>query len=147
MVGEYGPWFLRVCSRSLENTVGKGQIARNEQFLLSLQSFLLVWRTICHFHQFRNCRLQTVSIWKSLKFVVWEKVQSVFHYFEQVYFNTKSNKSCKVLSQISLCGLRRPVLDNNLRKCPIVLFRLLQALQSRSKNIKLLDTVSSHRQP
>ena len=29
------PWFLRVCRRSLfENTVGKGEIARNEQFLL-----------------------------------------------------------------------------------------------------------------
>ena len=44
------PWFLRVCSISLfENTVGKGEIARNEQFLLFLQSFLPVWRTFCYF--------------------------------------------------------------------------------------------------
>ena len=29
------PWFLRVCStRLFENTLGKGEIARNEQFLL-----------------------------------------------------------------------------------------------------------------
>ena len=28
------PLFLCVCSTSLENTVGKGEIARNEQFLL-----------------------------------------------------------------------------------------------------------------
>ena len=28
------PWFLRVCSRCLENTVGKGEITCNEQFLL-----------------------------------------------------------------------------------------------------------------
>ena len=29
------PWFLRVCRKSLfENTVGKGEIAHNEQFLL-----------------------------------------------------------------------------------------------------------------
>ena len=34
------PWFLRVCSTSLENTVGKGEIARNEQFLLFPQCFL-----------------------------------------------------------------------------------------------------------
>ena len=33
------PWFLRVCSTSLENTVGKGEIAHNEQFLLFLTVF------------------------------------------------------------------------------------------------------------
>ena len=36
---------------SFENTVGKGEIARNEQFLLFPQCFLPVWRTFCHFHQ------------------------------------------------------------------------------------------------
>ena len=34
------PWFLRVCSISLyENTVGKGEIAQNEQFLLFFTVF------------------------------------------------------------------------------------------------------------
>ena len=43
------PWFLRVFSTSLfENTVGKGEIACHEQFLLFPQCFL----PICHFHQF-----------------------------------------------------------------------------------------------
>ena len=32
-----------------ENTVGKGEIARNEQFLLFPQCFLILWRTYCHF--------------------------------------------------------------------------------------------------
>ena len=59
---------------SLENTVGKGEIARNKQFLPFPQCFLPVWRTFCHFHQIQNCRLQTLSIWKGLKFVLWEKV-------------------------------------------------------------------------
>ena len=46
------PWFLRVCSyKSFENAVGKGEIARNEQFLLFLQCFLPIWRTFCYFHQ------------------------------------------------------------------------------------------------
>ena len=36
---------------SFENTAGKGEIARNEQFLLFLQCFLLIWSTSCHFHQ------------------------------------------------------------------------------------------------
>ena len=53
---------------------GKGEIARNEQFLLLPQRFLPVRRTFCHFSQIRNCRLQTLSVWKSLKFVVRERV-------------------------------------------------------------------------
>ena len=37
----YKPCFLHVCSTSLfENPVGKGEIARNEQFLLFTQCFL-----------------------------------------------------------------------------------------------------------
>ena len=46
-------WFLRVCVRD----------------------FLPVWITFNHFHQIRNCRLQTLSIWKSLRFVVWERIK------------------------------------------------------------------------
>ena len=53
----------------------KREIARNEQFLLFPQCLLSVWRTFCHFHQVWNCRLQTLSIWKSLKFVGWERVK------------------------------------------------------------------------
>ena len=34
------PWFLRVCSMSLENTAGKGEIASDKQFLLFPQCFL-----------------------------------------------------------------------------------------------------------
>ena len=45
-----------------------------EQFLLFPQCFLSVWRTFCHFRKVQNCRLQTLSIWESLNFVVWERV-------------------------------------------------------------------------
>ena len=45
------PWFLRVCSTSLLKTMGKGEIARYEQFLLFPQCFLPVWRAFCHFHE------------------------------------------------------------------------------------------------
>ena len=34
---------------SFENTVGKGEIAHYEQFLLFTQRFLPFWRTFCHF--------------------------------------------------------------------------------------------------
>ena len=52
---------------SFKNTVGKGEIARHEQFLLFPQCFLSVWRPFSSFHQ-------TFSGWKRLKFVVWERV-------------------------------------------------------------------------
>ena len=62
---------------SFENTVGKGETACNEQFLLFPQCFLPIWITFCHFHQIHNnnyCDLQPLAVWKSLKFVIWERV-------------------------------------------------------------------------
>ena len=37
--------------KPFENTVGKGEIARNKLFLLFPQCFLPVWIPFCHFHQ------------------------------------------------------------------------------------------------
>ena len=75
-LSQTSPGFFYVSQyKSFENTVGKGEIARNEQFLLFPQCFLAFWRTFCHFHQI--CRQQTLSVWKSLKFVVWERVKNV----------------------------------------------------------------------
>ena len=36
--------------KSFENPVGKGEIARHEQFLLFPQCFLPIWRTFCQFN-------------------------------------------------------------------------------------------------
>ena len=36
-------------NKPFENTVGKGEIAHNEQFLLFPQCFLPVWIAFCHF--------------------------------------------------------------------------------------------------
>ena len=70
------PWFF-TCRKhkSFENTVGKEETAQNKQFVLFPRCFLPVWRAFCHFHQIWNCHLQTLSVWKSLKFVVWERVK------------------------------------------------------------------------
>ena len=72
--------------------MGKGEIPRIEQFLLFPQCFLTIRRTSCHFHQIRNCRLQTLSIWKSLKFVFWERANRpisssapILFYFLQMF--------------------------------------------------------------
>ena len=64
----------------MNQTVGKGEIARNEQFLLFPQQFLRVWRTFFHIHYILNSRLQTLSVWKCPKFVVWERVEKNGYY-------------------------------------------------------------------
>ena len=71
------PLFL-TCRQSFENAVGTGEIARNEQFLPFPPCFLPFWRTFCHFHQIKNCHLQTLSVWKSLEFVFRERVKPPF---------------------------------------------------------------------
>ena len=48
---------------------------KRRKFLLFPECFSHVWRTFCHFQQIWNCRLQTLSFWKNLKFVVWERVK------------------------------------------------------------------------
>ena len=83
------PLFFRVCSASL----------LNEQFLLFPQCFVPFWRTICHFHYYNNCRLQTLSVWKSLKFVVWERVN---HYLPMPHFDI-----LKIYSHRKHCEKRR----------------------------------------
>ena len=52
----------------------KEEIARNKQLLLFPPCFLAAWKTFCHFHQVYNCCLQTLWVYKSLKFVVCETV-------------------------------------------------------------------------
>ena len=50
--GHHGPLvFMCLQYKFFENTEGKGEIARNEQFLLFPQYFLPVGRTFLHFHQ------------------------------------------------------------------------------------------------
>ena len=54
--------FTCLQKKSFENTMGKGEIARSEQFLLFPQCFLPFWRTFCNFYQNWNCLLQTLSV-------------------------------------------------------------------------------------
>ena len=69
--------FTSLQYKSFENTAGKGEIARNKQFLHFLKCFLPISKTSFYFHQIKNCCLQTLSFWQSLKFVDWERVNSL----------------------------------------------------------------------
>ena len=73
------PWFSRVCSTSLLKTLWEKEkllIRSNSSFSQSV--FYPFWRTFCHFHQTQNCHLQTLSVWDSLKFVAWERVEYLY---------------------------------------------------------------------
>ena len=61
--------------RSLANTVGKGEIAHNEQFLL-FQLFSTCLKNFLSFHEIQNFNLQTLLSLVSLKFAVWERVKT-----------------------------------------------------------------------
>ena len=63
--------------KSFENTVGKGEIACNEQFLLFPPCLLPILRIVCLFHKIYNCRVQTRSVLQSLEFVIWERVKAL----------------------------------------------------------------------
>ena len=63
--------FWRPWETSLLKTLWeKEKLLITSNFSIS-QCFLPIWIAFCYFHQIWNCRLQILSVWKSLKFVVW----------------------------------------------------------------------------
>ena len=50
-LSQTNPVFMCLQDKAYENTVGKGENARIEQFLLFPQCFLPIWITLCHCHQ------------------------------------------------------------------------------------------------
>ena len=62
--------FMCLQYKSFENTVGKGELARNEQVLLSPQCFPLFWRTFVQFPSKMKLFAASSLVWKSLKIVV-----------------------------------------------------------------------------
>ena len=53
--------------------------ARNEQFLLFPQRFLLVLKAFCHFQPILKCRPQTLSVWTSVKISRMAKIKTRLH--------------------------------------------------------------------
>ena len=70
--------FICLQYKPFENTVGKGEIARNEQFLLFPQCFLPAWCFLPSiFIKFEIVVCKTLWVWKSQKYVVWERVNKI----------------------------------------------------------------------
>ena len=66
--------FTSLKYNSFEITVGKEEIAPNEQFLLSHSVFYPFGDLLAVFIESLNCCVKTLSFWKSLNSVVWERV-------------------------------------------------------------------------
>ena len=70
--------FMCLQYKCFENTVEKGEIGQNQQFPLFKQCFLLILRTFHNFDEIQNYHLQILSGWKSLIFVILERVKPCF---------------------------------------------------------------------
>ena len=66
------------------------------------KKLLLIWVTLSNFHQIYYCRLQTLSVWKSLKPDIGDRVNFSFsHTVSKVFFPTGSSKFINYWSTIS----------------------------------------------
>ena len=56
------PLFLCICKTThLKTLREKEKLLITSNFSFS-HCFLLIWRTLCHFHQIKNCHRQTLSV-------------------------------------------------------------------------------------
>ena len=70
------PWFLRVCGKSLLKTLWeKEKLLVTSNFSFSHSVFYPFGELSAIFMNFEIVRLPTLSVWRCLKFVVWERVQ------------------------------------------------------------------------
>ena len=64
-------FIISFCQRIYVNVMF--HLQPNNKFFLFPQCFHPYSRTFCHFHQIWYCYLQSRTLWKSLKFVLWER--------------------------------------------------------------------------
>ena len=129
------PWFLRVCSTSLLKTLWeKVKLHMMSNFSFCHSVFYLFEELFCYFCQLWNCRLQTLSVWKSLKCVVWERVKLLF---EEMHFSLHSGNRYIKLRTISCLTIKWTILIHypNLLKFWILEFLEISTLLNHSVTI------------
>ena len=82
--------------KSFENTAGKGETARNEQFLLFPQCFLPFMRIFSHFHQIWNivCKLFQFGRFWNVSFV--KGLYRVFEISSANFFSLEDSEMCRL---------------------------------------------------
>ena len=72
------PWFVRVFISSLLKTLWeKEKLLVKSNFSFSHRVFYSFLELSAIFTKFENCLLQILTVWKSLKSVVWERVKAL----------------------------------------------------------------------
>ena len=72
------PWFLRVCGISLLKTLRETEkLLVTSNFSFSHSVFYLFEEISSIFNEFEIVICKTLSVWKSPKFVVWERVKAI----------------------------------------------------------------------
>ena len=98
--------FLHVCSTSPLKTLWEKEeflVTSNFSFFSTVVYTLL--ENLPHFSSHLNCRLQSISIWKSLKFVVRERVKA--SPYTALFFITPRANPRRSLSGVRMCYNRK----------------------------------------
>ena len=74
----------------------KQKLLITSNFSFSHTVFYPFWRTFRHFHRIWDCRLQALSVWEGLKFIVWEKVKKKNVHFSEIIKFPESACKCKL---------------------------------------------------
>ena len=78
------PCFSRVSNRSLLKTLWeKEKLLVTSNFSFSQSVFYPFWELTVILNQIWICHLQALSVWKSLKFVIWERVKSMIKIYRR----------------------------------------------------------------
>ena len=144
-----------MCLQSFENTVGKGKIARNEQFFLFPQCFLPFWKTFSLSHQTYFFCLQTLSPWKSLKFVIRERIKRILYTGKILKTVLQEGEICMIFchgvfyrsSHLLMITLKKSNCDDFSFACPVHQCAKVFCKEERDKgekiNPQLLNVLSS----
>ena len=77
-LSQTSPVFLRVCSNIILKTLReKEKLLVTSNFSFSRSVFHPFRELSAIFHRIQSCRLQTLSVWKILKFVVLERIKVI----------------------------------------------------------------------
>ena len=104
-----------VCSTSLLKTLRKKEkLLVTSNFSFSHSDFYPFWRTFRHFRFTKDYRLQVLSIWKGLKFVVWERVKAQFQRARLVLWQAKKLSLARHLAKVIQRGMRKLTLTDGI---------------------------------
>ena len=103
-------------------------------FSISHSVFLSYWRTFCHIYQIQNRHLQTLSIWKSVIFVVWERVKRA-RKLQTISYRAKQESYKQSVTEQSKKVTSNQLQSQESYKQSVTEPRKLQAISYRAKKV------------